>query len=201
MKKFRPLTIPLFAAGALTAAEQTPLAPAAPHPTTQTYYISNVSSDKDAASITESLQKVKSVTKVESLTPKSGYANISFDSHVVSYHQVAQAIMDAEPQNGKKHEVTMKVRVPDYTKDDNATKVDEVFAKQKSDVRVECVDKEKGEFVMHFLPLKTDPSKNGPQGFNGGKFGHPIHDPAPKGLGLAFSIVREGAPKAPAKQP
>ncbi len=196
MKRLLSLTIALIAAASLEAAEKKPVEP---HPTTQTYYISNVTSDQEVTRISEALQKVKSFANIKDLTPKTGYGNISFDSHVNSFHEIAQAIADAGPQNAKKHEVTMKLRVPDYAKGDNAAKVDEVFAKQKADVTVECVDKTKGEFVLHFLPLKVDATKQGPQGFNGGKFGHPIHDPAPNGLGLVFSIVREGVPKAPAK--
>jgi len=44
----------------------------------------------------------------------------------------------------------------------------------------------------------VDPKKTGPQGWNAGRFGHPIHDAPPKGLGLAVSFVREGAPARPA---
>ena len=165
-----------------------------PHPTTLTFFISNVECDTCVANITESIRKVKSVTKVEKLTPQSGYANVSFDSHADSYHQIAQAITDATPEHGKKYAATMKLRVPDYAKDDNAAKVDAIFAKSKDFVKVEATNKEKGEFLMSFLPLTVDAKKTGPQGWNGGRFGHPIHDAPPKGLGLAFSIVREGAP-------
>jgi copper chaperone CopZ len=174
--------------------------PVEPHPTTQTFFIANVANEKDVAAINDSLKKVKSFTKVEGLTPTSGYAKVSFDSHADSYHQIAQAIADAPSTSGKQFEVTMKIRIPDYAKGDNAAKVDAVFAKQKADVTVETVDKEKGEFVLHYLPLKVDETKHAPQGFNGGKFGHPIHDAPPKGLGLTFAIVQEGA-KAPAKKP
>ena len=174
----------------------------APHPTTQTFFISNVECDTCVANITESLKKVKSVTKVEKLTPRSGYANVSFDSHKDSFQQIAQAIADATPVHGKKYAASIKLRVPDYAKDDNAAKVDAVFAKSSAFVKVEVTDKEKGEFLMSFLPLTVDAKKTGPQGWNGGRFGHPIHDPPPKGLGLTFSIVREGAPagKAAAKK-
>ena len=169
----------------------------APHPTTQTFYISNVECDACVASITESIRKVGSVTKVEGLTPASGYANVSFDSHKDSFHQIAQAVADAAPAKGKKYVATMKLRVPDYAKGDNAAKVDAVYAKSKDLVKVEATNREKGEFLLSFLPLTVDSKKMGPQGWNGGRFGHPIHDAPPKGLGLAFAIAREGA--APAK--
>ena len=75
----------------------------------------------------------------------------------------------------------------------------EDFAKQVTSVKVEATNPAKGEFVVNFLPLKLDPSKNAPQGFNRGAFGHPIHDAPPKMLGLDFAIVREGAPKPATK--
>lgn len=194
------LSLLAFAASAAEKKAAATKAPE-PHPTTQTFYVANVQCETCVGNITDSIHKVKSVTKVEGLTPGSGYVNVSFDSHADSYHQIAQAIADAPPAHGEKYVPTMKFRVPDYAKGDNATKVDAVFAKSKDFVKVDATDKAKGEFVMSFLPLKVDASKTGPQGWNGGRFGHPIHDPAPKGLGLAFSIVREGATvaKAPAK--
>lgn len=170
-----------------------------PHPTTVTFFIANVQCGECIGSITESLKKVRSFTGVTGLTPDSGYANVSFDSHANSYHEIANAIATAAPAHGKAYEPTLKLRIPDYAKGENAAGVDQVFAKQAANVKVEATDRAKGEFVVHFLPLKLDPAKNAPQGFNGGAFGHPIHDAPPKGLGLNFAIVREGAPKAAAK--
>ncbi|MFZ2639465.1 MAG: heavy-metal-associated domain-containing protein [Verrucomicrobiia bacterium] len=189
------LSLSIIAALAFTvsAAEKKPYKPAF---TTQTFYVSNVECDNCVANITESIQKVKSVTKVEKLTPQSGYVNVSFDAHADSFQQIAQAIADATPAKGKKYAATMKFRVPDYAKDDNAAKVDAVFAKSSAFVKVEATNKEKGEFLISFLPLTLDAKKTGPQGWNAGRFGHPIHDPAPKGLGLAYSFVREGVTPA-----
>lgn len=170
-----------------------------PHPATATFFIANVECGECLGSITDSLKKVRSFTGVTGLTSDSGYANVSFDSHVNSYHEIANAIATAAPAHGKAYEPTLKLRIPDYAKGENAAGVDKVFAKQAANVKVEATDRAKGEFVVHFLPLKLDPAKNAPQGFNGGAFGHPIHDAPPKGLGLTFGIVREGAAKAAAK--
>lgn len=164
-----------------------------PHPTTQTFFVAGVQCDTCVGKITESIQKVKSVTKVEGLTGGSGYVNVSFDSHKDTFQQIAQAIADATPAHGEKYAATMKLKIADFAKGDNAAKVEGVFAKSKEFVKVKATDKEKGEFEMSFLPLKVDAKKEGPQGFNGGRFGHPIGDPAPKGLGLKVSFVREGA--------
>ena len=121
---------------------------------------------------------------------------MSFDSHVVSFHQIAQAIAYANGDNAKPCETTIKIKVPEYAEGDNAAKVDAVFKKLDTKVKIEATNKEKGEFVVKFLPLKIEADKKGPQGFNGGQLGHPIHDPAPKGLGLKFSIVKEPLPSS-----
>jgi hypothetical protein len=61
---------------------------------------------------------------------------------------------------------------------------------------MEPVDKAKGEFVIHFLPLEVDPNDSSPKGFNGGHLHHPIHDPSPRGLGLETTYVTEKAETA-----
>jgi copper chaperone CopZ len=167
-----------------------------PHPVTITFYISGITSDKCIEEINASLKKVPSFAKIEGLTVKSGFANVSFDSHVASFHQIAQAIAYAGGNEAKPCATTIKIRVPEYAQGDNAAKVDAIFQKLDTKVKVEATDKAKGEFVVRFLPLKVDADKKGPQGFNGGQLGHPIHDPAPKGLGLKFSIVKETIPPA-----
>jgi copper chaperone CopZ len=168
-----------------------------PHPVTATFYISGIQCSRCVGAIEDSVRKVPSVTDVK-INEDAGYALISFDTHVSSYHQIGQAIADAEPQHGEKYAATLKLKVPDYGRGDNAKKVDGVFASRAQWVRVEATDKAKGDFVIHFLPLAVDAKKEGPQGWNAGQFGHAIHDPAPKGLGLAFQLVREGQAAGPA---
>ena len=169
-----------------------------PHPTTATFYISNVECGRCVDAISESVRKVKSVTAVK-MDAATGYANISFDTHVSSAHQIAQAVADATPVHGQPYAATLKMRVADYAKAGNAAKVEGVFEKRKDWVKVETTDPAKGEFEIRFLPLKVDKSKEGPQGWNPGHFGHAVHDPAPKGLGLAFALLKEGEDSPAAK--
>lgn len=166
-------------------------APVKPHPVTLTFFISGMECAACEAFICQSVQQVKSVTGI-TVDQLGGYANVSFDTHVSSAHQIAQAVADAVPVHGRPYEATMKVRVPDYAKDGNAARVDAVFARRADWVKVETLDKAKGDFLIRFQPLKADKSKSGPQGWNPGHFGHAVHDPAPKGLGLGFTLVKEG---------
>jgi copper chaperone CopZ len=157
----------------------------APHTPTLIFYMSDVFGPKDADAIRASLVKLPSVRMVN-VNAARGYAQVRFDSHVVSYHQVAQSIADAGAALGKKLDPRLKIRVPEYAQAGNAAKVDAVLAGKRLNQRVtfQPLDKSKGEFLIHFLPLKADPAAPGPQGFNGGHINHPIHDPPPRGLGL-----------------
>src|SRR5258708_4665051 len=103
----------LLTAAILVLATAAPGQEVKPHPTTVTFFVSGVKSSQDAEAITASLKKVPSFTKVEGLTPTSGHANVSFDSHVVSYQQIAQAIADAST-GGQKYAVTLQVLIPEY---------------------------------------------------------------------------------------
>ncbi len=156
-----------------------------PHPVPLAFYLTGADGAADEAAIKAKVEKVKSVATVD-FNAKGGYVRIVFDSHVVSYHQVAQAILDAGVQTGRKYDPRLKVRVPEYATGDNAAKVDALLAGKRllQRVRIEAADKTKGEFVIHFLTLELDPAVTGPQGFNGGHLNHPIHDPPPRGLGL-----------------
>ncbi len=183
------LALILATSGVASAAEK---ADFKPHPVTATFYIDQVHCTACVDAITLSLMKVKSVTGVK-MNPADGYALISFDTHVSSYHQIAQAIADTGPLHGEKYVPSLRFTVADYAKGDNSAKIDAVFAKRKEWVKVENKNRERGEFKLTFLPLKLDPQAERPQGWNAGHFGHAIGDPAPKGLGLKFVLKREGA--------
>ena len=161
-------------------------------PVSVTYHVAAGIDAKDRDSLGAALMNVKSV-KSALIDAQGDSVTVQFDSHVVSYHQVAQAIVDAGAQAGRKYAPSLKVRVPDYAKADNAGKVDAIFAGKRLNqrVRLEPIDKAKGEFVLRFLPLELDPSNPAPQGFNGGHLNHPIHDAPPRGLGLQFIYVGE----------
>jgi len=158
-----------------------------------------VDSEPGAAAIIASVKKVKSVTDVK-LKPGDRFAQVSFDTHAVTHHQIAQAIADAASPGGKPHVVSIRRNVPAYAEGSNAVKVDAIFAQAKDYFKVITRNREKGEFEFEFLPLKVDPSKEGLQGWSGMTTGHALADPAPKGLGLKWQVVTEGQPMQPGKK-
>ena len=196
--------LPIALLGALAAILLAPLhaappppatpGPNDPSPQTRVFFIEGVKSDADVKAITDSVMKVKSVTKVDALAATSGFANISFDHHAVTHQQIAQAIADAGA-----FKASFRFAIPQYSA--NAEKIDALFAKLKDEVTIDCTNREKGEFTLHFLPLKSGEAGPHGSGFNLGKIGHPISDPPPKGLGLKLTTIPpDGAarPKAPA---
>lgn len=165
--------------------------PSKTDPVTLTFYVAGVECPSCVYIVNQSISDIKNVTDVAVSQGIENYANVSFDPHAVSAHQIAQAIVDAIPLHGRPYEPSLRIRVPDYAKNGNASRVDAVFARWKQWVDVTLADKAKGEFVVHFLPLKVDKSKQGPQGWNLGHFIQAMQDPPPRGLGLSFVLERE----------
>jgi hypothetical protein len=162
------------------------------------YYLSGVEGQKEADAIVLSVKVLKTVTTA-SVDTGRGCLKVSFDSHDLSYHQVAQAIADAGAQFGKKYDPRVVISVPDYAKPDITPKIKAIFAngQLKPWIWIEAIDESKGVFFVHFLPLKPDPARTGTQGFNGGDLTHPIHMVPPTGLALPFKYSSEDSPEIP----
>ena len=172
--------------------------PFAPHTPTLIFYLAGLQSQKDADAIRASVVKLKSASLVSANTNRS-FVRIRFDSHVVSYHQVAQAIMDAGAATTKNYNPRLLFSVPGYSQGTNAAKVDAIFAGKRLNTRVKVtpLNKSRGQFLISFLPLKLDPKITAPQGFNGGHLHHPISDPIPRGLALPSSYATDDDPAIP----
>jgi hypothetical protein len=164
-----------------------------PHPISKTFYVSGVSNAEQIAAITAAVGKLPSVTAVKEFTPTSGYVRVDFDTHKIASHLVAQAIMDQGAFT-----VTLKFEIPEYAA--NAAKIDALFAKLLTErhVKIEPADREKGQFVLTYLPIKPDPADPRKVGFNPGHLGHPIHDEPPAGMGLTMRMTEAPRTDAPA---
>jgi hypothetical protein len=182
----------LMAADAATKSNETAATAEtyAPHTPTLIFYLTEFSGQQDVNAVRNSVQKLQGATTLTANTNRS-YVRIRFDSHVVSYHQVAQAIGDAGKTLGKSYDPYLVFSISEYARLNNTAKVDAIFAGKRLNTRVTVkpLDKIKGEFSVHFLPLKVDPKVTAPQGFNGGHLHHPISDPPPRGLGLTSDYM------------
>ena len=183
----KPVSILLIAAtfvlASLFAAEK-------PQPVTRRFYVSGVECGSCVYVVQQSVSEAKGVSDVTVVQVIDNYANVTFDPQVVSEHQIAQVVREALPIHGMPYLATLKLRIPEYAK--NAAPVDEVFARWKKWVEIEAVDRTKGDFVIHFLPLQTDSKKTGPQGWSLAQFTEAMKAPAPRGLGLEFKLEMGG---------
>jgi hypothetical protein len=121
------------------------------------------------------------------------FVRVRFDSHIVSYHQVAQALSDAGATIGQQAAPRLVIAIPDYAQDAHAAAVDAILAGKRLNQRVTItvIDRARGLFAIAFLPLQADAQSSAPQGFNGGHLHHPLHDPPPRGLGLACTYLAD----------
>jgi hypothetical protein len=116
-----------LSAGTQWAADSPKDAAPPPHTPTLIFYLAGVTDHADVDALGVSVLKVKSATIVEVNTAR-GYARVRFDSHVVSYHQVAQAIADAGETLKKHYDPYLVFFVTEYAQKDNASDVDSIFA-------------------------------------------------------------------------
>jgi copper chaperone CopZ len=188
----------LFTSSGWSAPDEPTEEPFAPHTPTLIFYLSGMQTQQDADAIRASVKKLKSASLVTANTNRS-YVRIRFDSHIVSYHQVAQTISDAGVAASKQYNPRLVFIVPGYSQGTNAAKVDAIFAGKRLNTRVTVkpLNKTKGQFLISFLPLKVAPKTTAPQGFNGGHLHHPISDPVPRGLALPSSYATDDDPAIP----
>lgn len=158
------------------------------HPSV-TFYVSGVECGSCVYVVQQSITETKGVADATVVQLIDSYANVVFDPKLVSEHQVAQAVREALAIHGKPYLATLKLHVPDYAK--HAAKVDALFARWKDWVQLETVDKARGDLLIHFNELKTDPGKSGPQGWSLAQLAAAMKSPAPNGLGLDFTVEEE----------
>jgi copper chaperone CopZ len=156
-----------------------------------TFYVAGIECAACVEVVRQSVAELEGVSKVELEQRLDSVANVTFDPERVSAQQVAQAVTDAVQIHGRPYEAWMQLRVPDYAKGGNAAKVDAVIARMKAWVDVVVMDRDQGDFLVHFQPLKTDPKRQGAQGWNPGQLEKALKSPVPEGLGLDCSWVTE----------
>lgn len=163
----------------------------APHTPTLVFYLAQLTSAGVEAMRT-ALAALPTARLVATDTGR-GCVRVRFDSHVVSFHQVAQALSDAGAAIGQPAAPRLVIAIPDYAQDGHAAPVDALLAGKRLNQRValSLIDRARGLFAIAFLPLAAEAQVGGPQGFNGGHLHHPLHDPPPRGLGLACSYLAE----------
>ncbi|MBE2287298.1 MAG: heavy-metal-associated domain-containing protein [Prosthecobacter sp.] len=157
----------------------------AAEPVTRTFYVSGIECGSCVYMVQQSVAETKGVQDVTVIQIIDGYANVTFDPAVVSDQQIAQAVREAYPLHGMPYLATLKLSVTDYAA--KAAKVEALFAAWKDALKLEVIDKAKGEVLVHFLPLEADKKKAGPQGW---RFTQLVE--AAKKEGVEFKLEREG---------
>lgn len=126
---------------------------------TVTFYVAGVECAACVFAVNDSVRRLSGIDEVIDGQNNANYINVTFDPAKVSAHQIAQAVTDAFPLHGAPYVPTLRLVLPGYGEGENAAKVAEVFSKWKDWVEFEAVKPAKGELVVKFKPLKTDPAE------------------------------------------
>jgi hypothetical protein len=181
-------------AGAAPSGQPTDPPSAAPHTPTIVFYLSGTIAQRDEEAIRSAVAALSSASTI-AVNRERGFARIRFDTHVISVHQVAQAISDAGRALTQRYDPRVVLSIPDYAKGEHALQVDRVLSGKRLLERVSItqIDRARGLFAISFHPLAGDDlsATGAPPGFNAGHLHHPLHDPPPRGLGLECEYLAQ----------
>jgi copper chaperone CopZ len=153
------LTIALASLALLTACK--PAAPTSPPPASQaktdtlTFFVSGLECAACTESVRQSIYGLDGIQKVLMKEGLEGYASITFATKTVSAQQIAQAVYDAPPLHGTPYEASLRLKVADYAQPDQAAKINNLLANQKSAITAEPDWDAKDQLIIRFLPLEN----------------------------------------------
>lgn len=176
----------LFTTALSFAADPAPKAPLE----TLTFYVAGVECPACVFAVNDSVRRLSGIDEVIDGQNNASYINVTFDPAKVSAHQIAQAVTDAFPLHGAPYTASLRLVVPGYGEGENAAKVAEVFAKCKDWVEFEAVKPGKGELVVTFKPLETDPAKVVALGWNHAALQEELGKILPDGATVNFAKER-----------
>ena len=162
-----------------------------PKPSELTFDVAGLECGSCVYSVYQAIKETKGVHDVEVMQTTDGYAKVVYDPKVVSEHQIAQAVREAFPLHGSPYLIKLRLRIPAYSGNGLAARVDAVFVRWRNWVDVEPLDRATGEFVLQFKPLDQNPAIAGPQGWTIAHLTRALKAPAPEGLGLEVVIGQQ----------
>ncbi|MCB1091618.1 MAG: heavy-metal-associated domain-containing protein, partial [Verrucomicrobiae bacterium] len=109
---------------------------------TLTFYISGVECPACVYSVNDAIRRLEGVVEVSEGQANEHFSNVTFEPGKVTAQQVAQAVREAFPLHGAPYLATLKIRLPEYSKGENAARVGKLFVKWKDRVTVEIVNAE-----------------------------------------------------------
>jgi copper chaperone CopZ len=157
---------------------------------TLTFYVAGVECPACVFAVNDSVRRLSGIDEVIDGQNNASYINVTFDPAKVSAHQIAQAVTDAFPLHGAPYTASLRLVVPGYGEGETAAKVAEVFAKWKDWVEVEALKPARGELVVKFKPLETDPAAVKAAGWTHGAMRESLAKVLP--AGAKVELAKEG---------
>jgi copper chaperone CopZ len=160
----------------------------------RTFYISGLECGGCVYMAQQAMTETAGVSEVEVVQMLDSYAKVAYDPKKLTEHQIAQAVRDAIPLHGMPYLASLKLRIPAYAEENNAAQVQALFAGWKKWLKIAVTDPKKGELEIHFEPLTKEEGIKEPQGWSLALLEQALRAPSPKGLGLAYQVVKHDDP-------
>lgn len=162
---------------------------------TVTFYVSGVECPSCAYSVSHSISQLAGVAEASPGQVVEHFVNVTFDPGKLSLGQIARAVHDAPALHGTPYQASLKIRIPGYASQEHQACVDALFARWRMLFEADLIDKAAGEFVLYFR--EPDVTQKGARAgrLTLAEFTGALTAPAPLGLGLVMTMVREDDPR------
>lgn len=134
-----------------------------------------------------SLRETKGVAAVEVTQGMESHAKITYNPRLVGEHKIAQAVREATPLHGEPYTARLKLRIQGYA--EQADTVHALFQRWQDSVRVDVLNREKGELLVSFLPLKKAPAPDASTGWTLDLWAKAASDVTPRAI--VWEVPRE----------
>ena len=159
---------------------------------TRTFYVSGLECGGCVYLVQQALSEAKGVAAVELVPSADNYANVTYDPARLSEHQVAQVVREALPLHGTPYLATLRLRFAELERDWPV--VDSAMERWRGRVRLEVVDRMKGQVVLHFAALEAGVKQPQDAGWSLPAFRKALEERKVLGRAVKFEVVEEKSP-------
>jgi copper chaperone CopZ len=151
-----------------------------------TFRVSGVECGGCMYAVQQSISETPGVKDVAILPGIETLATVTFDSIRISEHQIAQSIREALPLHGTPYLASLKIKVSNETAPNIKQALDRLQEKWKNQIRIEPIDKESTNRLIHFEPLSPDAPKDKSHGWSMARFTEDANK-----AGIAVTLIGE----------
>ena len=155
-----------------------------------TLFVAEAECPACAYSVMNSLRGLDGVTGLSEGVAVEVWVNVTYDPGKIAIPQLSRSVWKAYPLHGTPYQAYLKLRVPDYDREDNAQFVNAILARWQPRIKATLVNRKEGRFILK-LPVPKQRSSKGEEGWRPEELLEAIRTARPKGPLLRAQLVSE----------